>query len=502
MEDENGIELSLGLSCGGSSSKSKVKDVPLDPTSGEGSRNRPVGGSLNVFEASFKPFLPLTIKNPASNPQQQMNDLVKINQREGFWPDLGQHNSVDTESRRFPELWSSSNQASDADKEKSGLNKRKLPCEDVSLQKKPDKGGDHVGGHGKGAAAVTFRNHVPLTKEDASSGENEDAAESEAEGSSSWLAPPHEENARGVDVTKANDKHFSSEQDSVNSEGLRQSKLLGNEPNVDHGKSSYGIPLSLQPLPVRSAPYQASSRGPAAAAAAPNTLGFPSTCVMQLMPFGNSEQAPLQPITSSVLQYNFGYSSVQLPTLETHSSWVFGSQPHHQPSYGSKGPGEGATNLEHSENGTKISPGYPPFCRSSTGTSSSSQAGDESQGTRNKEPHPGGSLSMEGFLYESSAIKPGIAASLIFGGSGSCPDLPWVSATGAGPSGKTISGVTYKYSSNQVKIVCACHGTHMTPEEFLQHAGSGEAADNNNSSNNNAGSGSFPGSSPAAPPPS
>ncbi|CAA6671120.1 unnamed protein product [Spirodela intermedia] len=451
MEDENGIELSLGLSCGGSSSKSKVKDVPLDPTSGEGSRSRPVGGSLNVFEASFKPFLPLTIKNPASNPQQQMNDLVKSNQREGFWPDLGQHNSVDTESRRFPELWSSSNQASDADKDKSGLNKRKLPCEDVSLQKKPDKGGDHVGGHGKGAAAVTFRNHVTLTKEDASSGENEDAAESEAEGSSSWLAPPHEENARGVDVTKATDKHFSSEQDSVNSEGLRQSKLLGNEPNVDHGKSSYGIPLSLQSLPVRSAPYQASSRGPAAAAA-PNTLGFPSTCVMQLMPFGNSEQAPLQPITSSVLQYNFGYSSVQLPTLETHSSWIFGSQPHHQPSYGSKGPGEGATNLEHSENGTKISP----------------VPGHQEQGT------PPGRLPQHGRLpYESSAIKPGIAASLIFGGSGSCPDLPWVSATGAGPSGKTISGVTYKYSSNQVKIVCACHGTHMTPEEFLQHAGSG-----------------------------
>lgn len=110
---------------------------------------------------------------------------------------------------------------------------------------------------------------------------------------------------------------------------------------------------------------------------------------------------------------------------------------------------------------------------------------------------------MERFPCESSAIKPGIAASLIFGGSGSCPDLPWVSATGPGPNGKTISGVTYKYSSNQVKIVCACHGTHMTPEEFVQHAGGGgEAAENNNTNNNNAGSGSFPGSGAAAAPPS
>lgn len=364
MEDENGIELSLGLSCGGSSSKSKAKDVPLDSTSGEGSRNRPVGGSLNVFEAPFKPFLPLTIKNSESNPQQQMNDLVK-NQREGFWPDLGQHNSVDAESsRRFPELWSSSNQTSNADKEKSGLNKRKLSSEEISLQKKPDKGGDHVGGHGKGTTAATFRNHVPVTREDASSGENEDAAESEAEGSSSWLASQHEENARGLDVTKANDKHFASEQDSVGSEALRQSNLLGNEPNADHGKSSFGIPLSLQPLPVRSAPYQVTSRGPTVATA-PNTLGFPSTCVMQLMPFGSSEQTSLQqPVSSSVIQNTFGYSSVQLPTLETHSSWIFGSQPHHQPSYGNKGPGDGATNFEHSENGTKISPGYPPLCPS------------------------------------------------------------------------------------------------------------------------------------------
>ncbi|KAF0930928.1 hypothetical protein E2562_038008 [Oryza meyeriana var. granulata] len=69
-----------------------------------------------------------------------------------------------------------------------------------------------------------------------------------------------------------------------------------------------------------------------------------------------------------------------------------------------------------------------------------------------------------------SAIRPGIAPNVKFGGSGSYPDLPWVSTTGTGPNGRTISGVTYKFGRNEVKIVCACHGTHMTLEEFMRHA--------------------------------
>lgn len=46
-----------------------------------------------------------------------------------------------------------------------------------------------------------------------------------------------------------------------------------------------------------------------------------------------------------------------------------------------------------------------------------------------------------------------------------------VTTTGVGPKGKTISGIL-SYSSNQVRIVCICHGTQMSPAEFVQHAGS------------------------------
>jgi hypothetical protein len=79
-----------------------------------------------------------------------------------------------------------------------------------------------------------------------------------------------------------------------------------------------------------------------------------------------------------------------------------------------------------------------------------------------------------------SAIRPGIAPNVKFGGSGSYPDLPWVSTTGTGPNGRTISVVTYNFGKNEVKIVCACHGTHMTPEEFIRHASVDATGQENN----------------------
>lgn len=99
----------------------------------------------------------------------------------------------------------------------------------------------------------------------------------------------------------------------------------------------------------------------------------------------------------------------------------------------------------------------------------------------------------EGFSLDFSSIKPGIAADVKFGGSGSCPNLPWVSTTGSGPNGKTISGVTYRFSASQIRIVCACHGTHMSPEEFVRHA-------NEDPANPESGTGlaTFPSSNPAA----
>ncbi|XP_071738091.1 uncharacterized protein [Rutidosis leptorrhynchoides] len=49
--------------------------------------------------------------------------------------------------------------------------------------------------------------------------------------------------------------------------------------------------------------------------------------------------------------------------------------------------------------------------------------------------------------------------------------MPCVSTTGNGPNGKTISGFLYRYTKNDVSIVCVCHGHSFSPAGFVEHAG-------------------------------
>lgn len=95
------------------------------------------------------------------------------------------------------------------------------------------------------------------------------------------------------------------------------------------------------------------------------------------------------------------------------------------------------------------------------------EEGSSSQNEEKAEGKPERPTS-EGSTVDLSTIKPGMAADLKFGGCGSYPNLPWVS-TGV-ENGRVISGVPYKYSANEVRIVCACHGSHMSLEEFARHA--------------------------------
>ncbi|MCO5553930.1 hypothetical protein L7F22_007456 [Adiantum nelumboides] len=50
--------------------------------------------------------------------------------------------------------------------------------------------------------------------------------------------------------------------------------------------------------------------------------------------------------------------------------------------------------------------------------------------------------------------------------------LPRVTTTGRGPNGRTINGVMYIAGGQAVRLVCRCHGKHMSPAEFVEHAGS------------------------------
>ncbi|KAI4346675.1 hypothetical protein L6164_007551 [Bauhinia variegata] len=54
-------------------------------------------------------------------------------------------------------------------------------------------------------------------------------------------------------------------------------------------------------------------------------------------------------------------------------------------------------------------------------------------------------------------------------------DMPCVTTKGVGPNGRRIEGFLYRYrKGEEVRIVCVCHGTFLTPAEFVKHAGGGD----------------------------
>uniref|UniRef100_A0ACD5WZA7 Uncharacterized protein n=1 Tax=Avena sativa TaxID=4498 RepID=A0ACD5WZA7_AVESA len=57
-------------------------------------------------------------------------------------------------------------------------------------------------------------------------------------------------------------------------------------------------------------------------------------------------------------------------------------------------------------------------------------------------------------------------------------DMPVVSSKIEGPGGKKIDGFLYRYKKGGegVRIVCVCHGSFLTPAEFVKHAGGGDVS--------------------------
>lgn len=56
-------------------------------------------------------------------------------------------------------------------------------------------------------------------------------------------------------------------------------------------------------------------------------------------------------------------------------------------------------------------------------------------------------------------------------------EMPCVTTKGDGPNGRRIEGFLYRYrKGEEVRIVCVCHGSFLTPAEFVRHAGGGDVA--------------------------
>ncbi|PKA64936.1 Ninja-family protein AFP3 [Apostasia shenzhenica] len=53
--------------------------------------------------------------------------------------------------------------------------------------------------------------------------------------------------------------------------------------------------------------------------------------------------------------------------------------------------------------------------------------------------------------------------------------MPCVSTKVEGPDGKRVEGFLYKYrKGEEVRILCVCHGSFLSPAEFIKHAGGGD----------------------------
>ncbi|GLU09913.1 hypothetical protein SLE2022_267480 [Rubroshorea leprosula] len=469
MEDENGLELSLGLSCGASSAKSKGTQKQ---DSGPGSQRSDSGKPAEKF------FNDLSKANVDADVSANLNG-------KGVW---GTH----------------SNRSSDIDDEKwseSG-SKRKISFDEINNQKKHEREAHHADLREKSKTS-----HISITTDDGSTAENEDVADSEVVGSTSKRVSHHDDGSKRFIAISgsseiAKEVHVYSDSNVADAHGQKRFNM-SSENNFRLGSVTYGNPFPVQSVNVLNPAYQISVKD-ANSAGTPSSSGHPLAGMMQIMPTTTMEQLGAQSSNPGNLPVMFGYSSIQLPTLDKDHPWGMVSPPtQFHPSY----PGRGSLNSEKHNDGLKISQGpMQAIAHSSSeatqyegralerprgegkqhtteeGSSSRAEADVRGSSMNLRPNNSADRTSIEGLSIDFSAIKPGIAADLKFGGSGSYPpNLPWVSTTGSGPHGRIISGVTYRYSTNQIRIVCACHGSHMSPEEFVRHASEEFVNPDNNS---------------------
>uniref|UniRef100_A0A2P2K339 Uncharacterized protein MANES_03G024900 n=1 Tax=Rhizophora mucronata TaxID=61149 RepID=A0A2P2K339_RHIMU len=325
MEDENGLELSLGLGCGGSSAKPKGKICSSSDNKTEDSdRGSKVVDHLKNFlhSCTEKQNSGTGSQNSAKPQGNFFNDLSKANTDEDasanlknnrLWVSSGKR-SIDIEEEKRPEVGS----------------KRKISSDEINSQKKHQRDAHHNDLHDKKTS------HISVTTEDDSIAENEDVADSEVEGSTSMLVSLHGSKpfigVGGPDVPK--EVHGYSNSSAVDLQG--QKKLpVSPETELKHGNLKYGVPFPVQPVVSYSFPgKEFNSLG------ASSNSGYQIKGMVPVMPTSNCEQQKGdQSVNSANLPVMFGYSPAQLPTLDKDNAWGLVSHlQHFHPSLSGRSP--------------------------------------------------------------------------------------------------------------------------------------------------------------------
>ncbi|XAR53365.1 hypothetical protein NMG60_11021898 [Bertholletia excelsa] len=292
MEDENGLELSLGLPWCRSSAESKDKnDNSSDSKTDEGDRS-------NKLINDFKNFLEGGTRKQESGNTSQRSDPVN--------PDA---TDVDaSKSLNSRGLWPvSDNRGAEAEEEKRSEagNKRKNLFDEISNQKKRE-------------SEKIKSSHISIATDDGSTAEYEDVADSEVEGSTSRLVSHHDDatkkymgGAGPSEVPK--EVHSVIDSSVVDLQGQKRF-TISPEKEFKVGNVPYGVPFHTQSVNIMNVPFplpvESNSIG------VPNTSGYPLHSMIQVMASTNSERPGSQSVVPGNLPVMFGYPSVQLPVLD------------------------------------------------------------------------------------------------------------------------------------------------------------------------------------------
>ncbi|CAH9066408.1 unnamed protein product [Cuscuta europaea] len=417
MEDQNGLNLSLGLPCGRVTASQRGKTWnSLNDRTEEGDRNN------NVI-SDIKNFLDGGPKKLDSVIGLQRSDLAK---NEGnFFNDLSSTSLHTDPSKRLNSggfLVRNGSRYIEVEEEEEKTTDKNMYGESNHKRKRDRDSHDK-----------TMTSHISINTDDDSTGDNEDVADSEAE---------------------------SNDQVEINNEEVNGFKI-SSEKEVKYGNVSHGSPFS-QSVNVINMPYS-----------------------LPLKDSNDPSYSGTHPLVNSNMPRMFGYSRIQLSSVDEGKFCAPASHHHGQQLHPTNARGSSNSDKHSDDMNVTQASSHPVVAKKSPSNERHPYAAEEGSSknvkgnnnisfrdptdTSSEWPKAGDGLPPTHRL-DFSLIKPGLAADVKFGGCGSYPNLPWVSTTGSGPNGKTISGVTYRYSPTQIKIVCACHGTHMSPEEFVRHA--------------------------------
>ncbi|CAN4096635.1 unnamed protein product [Withania somnifera] len=326
--DENGLDLSLGLPCGGvvasdksksgSSSDSKVEEADRD-----GKVITDFKNFLDGVTSSQKHDCGVDSQrgdstthdgNLLSSTSVDVDASKKLNSG-GFWvPNDNRPTEVEEEKRT------------------DVGDKRKNLFPESSQQKKHEREAHHADMHDK-----TRTSHISITTDDGSTADNEDVADSEAVGSTSRHILQHDENSkrfvRSSGLAEVH-KELHGVPDSSGAELHGQRRFtISSEKDVKFGNMPYSIPFPGQSINIMNLPYSMPLKDSNPGNTA-TTTGYPVPG-MQVMATTGGDRPAAQPVIPTNLPLMFGYSSVQLPTLEKDNSHAAAS--HLQqlyPSYG------------------------------------------------------------------------------------------------------------------------------------------------------------------------